>query len=187
MTFALRTREQRGANVKSTPLAYSTENDWDFLSFRNCACPALHNPALYADRPSIQAARYPQPPAQRKNQASQHFRWHDCRRSRAVRVSSCVHRWIDVNIAAIIRNAVSTPRTFTYARQVLRADRRLAVTAWNIEYIIRLTQSRDTPAQVLHQPLPFFNPGSRPPCPTRARPRRWSTGGRASETPGCRN
>ncbi|GCC46807.1 hypothetical protein chiPu_0030895, partial [Chiloscyllium punctatum] len=74
-------------------------------------------------------------------------------------------RRVGMNVTAIIDDTVPPFRAiFTFAgnrlRQIGRADRRLAVTAGNVEHVIRLTKSGDAPAQGPHQLLPGFDRGA---------------------------
>src|SRR6266576_6478464 len=76
-------------------------------------------------------------------------------------------RWIEMNVAAIVRDTIARfrlPITFRSQRmrlrQIARADRRLAVAAGNIEHICRLAQSGHPPPQGAHQFLAVLERGA---------------------------
>src|ERR1700737_941669 len=82
-------------------------------------------------------------------------------------------RRIEEHLTAIIEETIARLRVlFTFPgkrgcrrrsiciRQIIRADRRLAVAAGNIEHVIRLAQSGHSPAQGAHQFLPALQRGA---------------------------
>ena len=72
-----------------------------------------------------------------------------------------------MNVAAIVDDTIARfPGLFTlpgkriFIRQIIRTDRRLAVTARNVDDVIRLTQSRDPSPQSTHQLLAVLERGA---------------------------
>src|SRR5258708_29379167 len=76
-------------------------------------------------------------------------------------------RRIEMNLAAIVDDTIARfPGLFTFpgkricVRQIIRTDRRLAVTAGNVDDVIRLAQSGDPSPQGTHQFLPMLERGT---------------------------
>src|SRR5436309_2516526 len=76
-------------------------------------------------------------------------------------------RRIEMNVAAIVddtiarfRGLFTLPGKRIFIRQIIRTDRRLAVTARNVDDVIRLAQSGDASPQGTHQLLAVLERGA---------------------------
>src|SRR5260370_34464206 len=127
--------------------------DRESRSLHNSGAPGRRSPAPFVYRPWCRATRFPPSPARQRNQASPHSRRCDCPGRPAApalpfpRLSSIQSRIrrIEMNVTAIIHDTIArflAPFTFSgkriCVRQVIRADRRLAVATGNIEHVIGL-------------------------------------------------
>src|SRR3954468_23404300 len=122
-------------------------------SSRNCGVPGRRSPEPFVRRPSWIATRFPPRPVRQRNRATAHSRRSDCPDSLVapapgLPVLSSLQwlRRIQMTPAAIIDDTIALlgvgftlPGKRICWRQVAGTHRRLAVTAWNIEYVVGLT------------------------------------------------